>query len=752
MAKHIFRGKVYGETNNEWIGTKAEYELVKDTIPVGYKVIITDDDDVSLDLIELDKTLTNEGKAAESKATGEALNQLKIDLSNDISKILTVEEGQVENLLDKAVGFFTGFNNNDYDVTLPDGTVEKAGAYFLDYQTALIPIEPGKTYYTNFLKNSITLPLYDSNLNYFKSFSQNGEYFTIPEETKAAYLGITCRRGSLLSSIISEEPISKDSGDLDRGKVFMRYVREAEEVYITSDEKEKVITFPKSLIPIYTDQIQDVVYGNVYIPSLYSYTAPDGTIEKSKWLAYYMKQGNCNYSGGVPNNQYRAEEYYPNANPPHYSFPFVNDLDNWQLGQINDNLYRYKERIYPGLNILAMTNDGQFLCLDPHTNSTSNDITYGLLLFRNPLKQAYTRAFADGSNSSSVHLTNYGTYNNQNNIADLQYKLMEKRIVGDYIIFKFKGDTNPIWKFKISEIKSLIDNYDYENNPLTWSAYTQEEIDTWENGEKDLVYHSYQFDFNVTGILIFEGIKAYAGQEIMAFSSISPIHKLGYDKIDILSGESNQWKNKKWWAYGTSMTINSGCYTPQLAEMAGLELHNYGLGGSGIIPSLHSSDCTKTRCMRLTDGKADADLITIEVIPNDMNGTLGTSTDTSDSTFCGNLNQILQYLQENTNAQIVVLIATPSRYNYQDTSIKYPPTSENKGLWIEWINATIEVCRRNCVQCWDGFSNCGLGYYRVSGNNNYVSDQIHLTELGGYNLAKYYYSQLKNLPLFYTSK
>ena len=47
MAKHIFRGKVYGETNNEWIGTKAEYELVKDTIPVGYKVIITDDVETS---------------------------------------------------------------------------------------------------------------------------------------------------------------------------------------------------------------------------------------------------------------------------------------------------------------------------------------------------------------------------------------------------------------------------------------------------------------------------------------------------------------------------------------------------------------------------------------------------------------------------------------------------------------------------------------------------------------------------------
>ena len=155
--------------------------------------------------------------------------------------------------------------------------------------------------------------------------------------------------------------------------------------------------------------------------------------------------------------------------------------------------------------------------------------------------------------------------------------------------------------------------------------------------------------------------------------------------------------------------------------------------------------------MRTTDGKTDADLITIEIIPNDMSGTLGTSTDTGDSTFLGNLNQILEYLQKNTNAQIAVLIATPTRYNYQDTTEKYPPTSASKTKWIEWIDGVIETCRRNAVPVWDGFSECGLGYFRVSNDNKYVRDQIHLTELGGYNLAKFYWSKLKDMPCFYTS-
>ena len=127
----------------------------------------------------------------------------------------------------------------------------------------------------------------------------------------------------------------------------------------------------------------------------------------------------------------------------------------------------------------------------------------------------------------------------------------------------------------------------------------------------------------------------------------------------------NQWQGKKWYCYGTSMTdnaslingINCGNYSKYLAEFAGLEEYNFGKGGSGFIPEFHGDDNIKTRCMRLTDGKAEADLITVEVIPNDMKGELGEVTDLCDDTFCGNLNQIIEYLLSNTEASLVVLIA-----------------------------------------------------------------------------------------------
>ena len=37
----------------------------------------------------------------------------------------------------------------------------------------------------------------------------------------------------------------------------------------------------------------------------------------------------------------------------------------------------------------------------------------------------------------------------------------------------------------------------------------------------------------------------------------------------------------------------------------------------------------------------------------------------------------------------------------------------------------------------------------MNASNNYNADQVHQTELGGYNFAQAIWSQLKNIPLFY---
>lgn len=224
-----------------------------------------------------------------------------------------------------------------------------------------------------------------------------------------------------------------------------------------------------------------------------------------------------------------------------------------------------------------------------------------------------------------------------------------------------------------------------------------------------------------------------------------------------------QWRGKKWYCYGTSMTDNSvrpgrnagqlfdgqksspdrtGFYSQYLAEYAGLEEHNFGKGGKGIVPALHKEDSIKSRVMTLADGKAEADLITVEVIPNDAKAELGEITDWSDDTFCGNLNQILAYLLENTQAFVAVLIATRSRYN---PGKRHHPAGEITQKRLRWEDAVEKICRMHGVPCWNGAAEANLGFFRVGLEQKYVYDQIHLTEEGGRVLAKYFWGKLQTV-------
>lgn len=228
-----------------------------------------------------------------------------------------------------------------------------------------------------------------------------------------------------------------------------------------------------------------------------------------------------------------------------------------------------------------------------------------------------------------------------------------------------------------------------------------------------------------------------------------------------------QWQGKKWYCYGTSMTdssereigdvgpkpdnnpnmtVKTGLYSGFLAAFAGLEEHNFGKGGSGVIPALHGEDSIKSRVMTLEDGKAEADLITIELIPNDdLRGELGEVTDWSDDTFCGNVNQMLAWLLGNTDAVVAILIATRCRYSPYDATIPYLPTGEEALKRLQWEETLEKLCRIHGIPCWNGAAEANLGYFRMGMHQEYVKDQIHLTEKGGEILAKYFWGKLQGV-------
>ena len=209
----------------------------------------------------------------------------------------------------------------------------------------------------------------------------------------------------------------------------------------------------------------------------------------------------------------------------------------------------------------------------------------------------------------------------------------------------------------------------------------------------------------------------------------------------------NHWEGKIWHAYGTSMTsVKWGKYVPVVEQLSGLKVVNHGIPGASLTPDGIGnavSGHVKKAVMDLTDGKLEADLITLEVLPNEGK-LVGDIYDTDDESFCGNLNQCLRFLQENTKAQIVLILMVCSNTRLPETPM------ENKGIPVfEFAQKARQVAMLNSVPVIDAACESGFGQARTKGGA-YQVDHIHLNELGGRNMGNFVWSKLKDIPLWET--
>ncbi len=204
----------------------------------------------------------------------------------------------------------------------------------------------------------------------------------------------------------------------------------------------------------------------------------------------------------------------------------------------------------------------------------------------------------------------------------------------------------------------------------------------------------------------------------------------------------NHWEGKLWYAYGTSMTsIKQGQFVPVVEKLSGLRVVNKGIPGGCLTPDGYGKGNVKRAVMTLEDGKGDADLITLEVLPNE-GSTVGDIYDTDDVSFCGCLNQCLRYLQENTRAQIVLIIMIGANDKEPGT-----PTVIRKISQFEFAQKIELVAKLNSVPVINVFCESGFGYGRVK-NRDYQLDTIHLNPLGGRNMGNFVWSKLKDIPLW----
>lgn len=110
--------------------------------------------------------------------------------------------------------------------------------------------------------------------------------------------------------------------------------------------------------------------------------------------------------------------------------------------------------------------------------------------------------------------------------------------------------------------------------------------------------------------------------------------------------------------------------------------------------------------------------------------------------YCGCLNQCLRYLQENTKAQIVLIIMIGG-----NTATPETPTESRRIIQFEFAQKIEQVGRLNSVPVINAFCESGFGYARVK-NRDYQVDQIHLNDLGGLNMGNFVWSKLKDIPLW----
>ena len=220
---------------------------------------------------------------------------------------------------------------------------------------------------------------------------------------------------------------------------------------------------------------------------------------------------------------------------------------------------------------------------------------------------------------------------------------------------------------------------------------------------------------------------------------------------------NNPWKGLNWYAYGTSITDiglqdttgnngHSGKYPLYLDMHSGLIRHNGAIGSGGIFNKPENRNYKKN----ILATPADADLVTLEVLPNDTytQPSLGTIYDTGNDTLCGNLNQCLDYLVNNTHARIVFIFVTsssaPNNIGSTDPNKPmYDSLSTARRNYRTAVNLLKELAELYGIYCIDVDKD--IYPYEQRNWGNLFADWIHPSYLGGWVIGKYVWDELKKI-------
>lgn len=249
----------------------------------------------------------------------------------------------------------------------------------------------------------------------------------------------------------------------------------------------------------------------------------------------------------------------------------------------------------------------------------------------------------------------------------------------------------------------------------------------WQANEECYVSFSY-----ATGYAIVKSISIYKS------AVIEELSKEQGEEVSPYSG-------KIWHCFGTSISDTDlvGKYPIYLEQMSGMIRTNFGRSGGCIGPSQSGGNYI-LNAIKNDANISQAEVVTIEGFVNDWSQAvpIGSLTDTDGSvSFMGALYEALTYIQAHSNAQIFVFTDnTGTTYNETDIrrTVVRPATGK---IQNDYIEATIEMCRYLGVPVIDAGRESMISQDTAS---LYLMDQIHHTQLGGYQYAKTIWDKMKN--------
>lgn len=204
----------------------------------------------------------------------------------------------------------------------------------------------------------------------------------------------------------------------------------------------------------------------------------------------------------------------------------------------------------------------------------------------------------------------------------------------------------------------------------------------------------------------------------------------------------SKWQNMTINALGDSITYGSGLseanrerdrWTTILNIISGAIVNNYGVPSSKI--SEVNGDEVQSFVERVTT-LPDADLNIIFGGTNDYwhhQTPIGNIDSTDTSTFCGALNYVLQYLQQNQPSN-KILFVFPFNQRYSNRTCEY---DYGYGTMNDFRKAAIEVCARNGVPMIDMYADSGINPAFVDAQYTlYTYDGVHIKRTGHALVAK----------------